>query len=310
MGKKVVVFGSYVADLTGTGEHLPRPAETVFGETFRIGPGGKGSNQAVAAHRAGADLRLITKVGKDVFGDLALAFYEKERMDTQFVLVDEEAATGVALICVDEKTKQNQILVVPSACTRFGDRDLRQIEDIIRNADILLLQFEINMDALEKAVDIAKEHEVLIVLNPALAREVSRELLSKIDIITPNEMEAKALTGVEVTNEESALQAAQVFHRMGIPSVVITMGEKGAFYSGGSGQGMIPARLVKAVDTTGAGDAFNGGLVTALSEGKELEEAVRFGNTTASLSVQKFGTAPSMPYRREIDREEAAADLR
>ena len=304
MGKKVVVFGSYVADLTGTGAHLPKPSETVFGEVFRIGPGGKGSNQAVAAHRAGADVRLITKIGKDVFGDLALDFYEAEGIDTEFVLADDEAATGVALICVDKITGQNQILVIPSACTRFREQDMRRIEAVIREADILLLQFETNMDALEQAVDLAKEQQVTIVLNPAPAREIPDGLLAKIDLITPNEMEAQSLTGIKVKDEESAWAAAEKLHKAGIPGVVITMGEKGAFYSNGGRHGMIPACKVKAVDTTGAGDAFNGGLVTALSEGKDLDEAVRFGNTVAALAVQRYGTAPSMPTRDEIEQAE------
>ncbi len=299
--KKIVMFGSYVADLTGRAEHLPKAAETVFGEEFQIGPGGKGSNQAVAAHRAGADITIITKIGKDVFGQLATDFYGKENISTDYVLVDEEKGTGVALICVDAQTGQNQILVIPGACTNFTQADIEIIHSALKDADILLAQFEVNMDALEQVIGIAKEEGVSIVLNPAPAREISREVLKMVDIITPNEVEAQALTGVPVPDEAGAKQAADVFHSWGIEAVIITMGKNGVFVSGPQGTRMVPARVVEAVDTTGAGDAFNGGFVTGIAEGMDLFTAVEFGNVVASLSVQKFGTAPSMPMRKEID---------
>lgn len=302
MKKKIVMFGSYVADLTGTADHLPRAGETVFGERFKIGPGGKGSNQAVAAHRAGADIVLATKLGKDVFGDLARDFYAQERIAAEYVLTDDEKGTGIALICVDEVSKQNQILVVPGACMNFTDADIETLQPAIEAADILLVQFEVNMDALEKAVDIARAAGVTIVLNPAPARKVSREFICKADVVTPNEVEAAALTGIPVENASDAQKAADIFHSWGIPKVVITLGKQGVFASATDEHRMVPARIVEAVDTTGAGDAFNGGFVTALSEGKDLFEAVEFGNALASLAVQKFGTAPSMPMRGEIDK--------
>ncbi|MBC5648231.1 ribokinase [Christensenella tenuis] len=302
MKKKIVMFGSYVADLTGTADHLPRAGETVFGERFKIGPGGKGSNQAVAAHRAGADIVLATKLGKDVFGDLARDFYAQERIAAEYVLTDDEKGTGIALICVDEVSKQNQILVVPGACMNFTDADIETLRPAIEAADILLVQFEVNMDALEKAVDIARAAGVTIVLNPAPARKVSREFICKADVVTPNEVEAAALTGIPVENASDAQKAADIFHSWGIPKVVITLGKQGVFASAADEHRMVPARIVEAVDTTGAGDAFNGGFVTALSEGKDLFEAVEFGNALASLAVQKFGTAPSMPMRGEIDK--------
>lgn len=302
MKKKIVMFGSYVADLTGTAEHLPSAGETVFGERFKIGPGGKGSNQAVAAHRAGADIVLATKIGKDVFGDLARDFYAQERIAAEYVLTDDEKGTGIALICVDQVSKQNQILVVPGACMNFTDADIETLRPAIEAADILLVQFEVNMDALEKAMDIARAAGVTTVLNPAPARKVSRELICKADVVTPNEVEAGALTGIPVENALDAKRAADVFHSWGIPKVVITLGKQGVFASEADEHRMVPARIVEAVDTTGAGDAFNGGFVTALSEGKDLFEAVEFGNALASLAVQKFGTAPSMPMRSEIER--------
>lgn len=300
--KKIVMFGSYVADLTGVAEHLPMAGETVFGEKFKIGPGGKGSNQGVAAHRAGADVKIITKLGHDVFGELALNFYKENGISTEYILMDEEMGTGIALICVDQKTKQNQILVVPAACTNFTPENMEKIRPYIVEADILLVQFEVNMDALEQAITMAKDAGVTVVLNPAPARKVPRELLAKVDYITPNEVEAETLTGVAVKDEAGAQRAAEVFHSWGISGVVITMGKNGVYASDGTTAKMVPAYQVECVDTTGAGDAFNGGFVTALSEGKNLFEASVFGNALASLAVQKFGTAPSMPQRKDIDR--------
>lgn len=300
--KKIVMFGSYVADLTGTAEHLPKAGETVFGEMFKIGPGGKGSNQAVAAHRAGADITIVTKLGHDVFGDLARDFYAEEKISMDYVLSDPEKGTGIALICVDQVAGQNQILVVPGACTHFTEEDIETMHPAIEEADILLVQFEVNMDALERVIDIAKEAGVQIVLNPAPARKVSREFLAKVDVITPNEVEAGILTGMEVVTAEDAEKAADIFHSWGIPTVLVTMGKQGVFVSTGEEKRMVPARIVEAIDTTGAGDAFNGGFVTALAEEKDVFAAAEFGNALASLSVQKFGTAPSMPVRTEIDK--------
>lgn len=300
--KKIVMFGSYVADLTGTAEHLPKAGETVFGEMFKIGPGGKGSNQGVAAHRAGADITFVTKLGHDVFGDLAREFYTQENISMDYVLSDDEKGTGIALICVDQVSGQNQILVVPGACTNFTDADIEAMRPAIEGADILLVQFEVNMDALERVIDIARAAGVMVVLNPAPARKVSREFLAKADIVTPNEVEAGILAGLEVITADDAKKAADVFHGWGIPTVLITMGKQGVFVSTGQEYRMVPARVVEAVDTTGAGDAFNGGFVTALSEGKDVFSAVEFGNALASLAVQKFGTAPAMPAREEIDK--------
>lgn len=299
--QKISVFGSYVVDLTSTADHLPAPGETVFGSMFKMGPGGKGSNQAVAAHRAGADVTMITKVGKDAFADLVVDFYKKEKMSVEYFLTDDKMPTGTALICVDEKSGQNQILVVPGACTNFTDEDIEKARLVIEQSDILLLQFEVNMDALEKVVDIAKAKGVKIVLNTAPFRNVSPELLKKVDIITPNEVEASGLSGLTVSDEHDAKKAADILHGYGVECVIITMGVAGVFVSYKGTQKMIPAFKVNAIDTTGAGDAFNGGFVAALAEGMDIFEAVEFGNKVGALSVTKFGTAPAMPYRSDID---------
>lgn len=301
MGKPIVVFGSFVVDLTSRSKGLPVPGQTVLGASFKMGPGGKGSNQAVAAHRAGANVTLATKVGRDVFGKVATDFYKNEGMNVDYVLEDAQKETGVALIMVDEVSAQNEIVVVSGACGNISDDDVEKCRSLIENASILLLQHEINFDAQYKIIDIAHKAGVKIVLNPAPAAEVPEDVLRKIDVVTPNETEAQVLTGVEVKTIDDAQRAAQVFLDKGVKNVVITMGALGAFATDGEKSELLPRICVDAVDTTGAGDAFNGGFVTALSEDKDLFEALRYGNATGALSVTKLGTAPAMPMRNEID---------
>ena len=298
--KKIVVFGSFVVDLTARTQRLPVPGETVKGSTFKMGPGGKGSNQAVAAHRAGADMILVTKVGKDLFGKVATDFYKAEGMDTSYVFEDENVETGIALITVDENTAQNEIVVVSGACGNITDGDVEKVRDVIASAGILLVQLEVNTDALYKVIDIAHEAGVTIVLNPAPAAPIPDAVMQKIDIVTPNETEAQVLTGVKVESEEDAKRAAAVFLEKGVKQVVITMGALGAFATDGQKSELVSRLNVKSIDTTGAGDAFNGGFVTALAEGKDLFTALRYGNVTGALSVTKLGTAPAMPYKEEI----------
>jgi ribokinase len=298
---KVVVFGSFVVDLTSWGKHLAVPGETVKGSTFKMGPGGKGSNQGVAASRAGADVTLVTKVGNDVFGKVALDFYKKENMSTEYVFIDNKKETGTALIMVDEESGQNQILVVSGACDNITDQEIMKAEQLIDEADILLLQLEINMDAIEKVINMAHAKGKQIVLNTAPAQKLPDNLLKKLDIVTPNEIEAGILTDMKVETEDDAQKAAQILLNKGVKSVVVTMGKNGVFVMTPDRKEFIPSMKVKAIDTTGAGDAFNGGFVTALSEGKDIFEAARFGNIVGALSVTKVGTAPAMPYRKDID---------
>jgi len=301
MGKPIVVFGSFVVDLTSRSAGLPVPGQTILGSWFKYGPGGKGSNQAVAAHRAGADVTLVTKLGRDMFADVALDFYRAEGMRTDFILRDDEKPTGVALILVDEQTAQNEIVVVSGACQNITPGDVARCRELIEGASILLLQHEINADAQRAAIEIAHAAGVRIVLNPAPAMPVPDDLLAKIDIVTPNETEAQTLTGVAVTDEAQARVAAQVFLDKGVKNVVITMGAMGVFVTDGERGEMLPRLDVDAIDTTGAGDAYNGGFVTALSEGRDLFAAARYGNAAGALSVTRLGTAPAMPSRAEID---------
>ena len=298
---KIVVFGSFVVDLTSWAKHLPVPGETVKGSVFKMGPGGKGSNQGVAASRAGADVTLVTKVGNDVFGKIALDFYQNEHMTTDFVFLDAEKETGTALIMVDETVGQNQILVVSGACDNITPAEVQRTHQLIDEADIVLLQLEVNMDAIEQVIDYAHAKGKQIVLNTAPARKLPEALLKKLDIVTPNEIEAGILTDTKVETAEDAEKAAKILMNSGVKNVVVTMGKHGVFVMTPDRKEMIPSMPVKAIDTTGAGDAFNGGFVTALAEGKDIFEAARFGNAVGALSVTKIGTAPAMPHRSEVD---------
>ncbi len=298
---KVIVFGSFVVDLMARTPHLPVPGETVKGSMFRMGPGGKGFNQAVAAHKAGADVTVVTKLGKDSFADVALGTMTDLDMDKSGILYSEEYPTGCALISVDETSGQNEIVIVPGALNTFSKEETDGISDLLASSDYVLLQLEVNQDANERVADLAVKAGCKVILNCAPYAPVTDSFLAKCSIVTPNETEAEALTGVHVETEEDAARAAQFFHWRGVSTVLITLGSKGVYYSDGISSETVPAFRVEAVDTTGAGDAFNGGLLAALAEQKSLREAIRFGQGTAALSVQKIGTTPAMPTRAEID---------
>ena len=300
---KIVVFGSFVQDLSFRVPKLPVKGETLKASTFKTGPGGKGSNQAIAAKRAGAEVIMVTKVGKDVFGDMAINTYKEENMTTDFFFQDEEHATAVASILVDENTGDNQIAVAMGAGANFILDEVEQARESIENADILLVQLEVNLEATERAIDIAHKKGVKIILNPAPAQPLSDELLGKIDILTPNETEASILCGgIQVESIEDARKAAKYLLDKGVANVIVTLGEKGALLVNAELDEVIASLKVDVIDTTGAGDAYNGGLAAALAEGKNLLEAARFANVAGALSVTKIGTAPAMPYRKDIDK--------
>lgn len=301
MKKKIVVFGSFVVDLMGRGPHLPVPGETVKSGFFKMGAGGKGFNQGVASHKSGGDVTMITKLGKDTFAEIALGTMRELGMDTSRVIQTEEYATGVALIEVDENSGQNAIMVIPSACDHITDAEVAALKEVIEGADILLTQLETNMSSIRGVIDMAYAAGKTIILNTAPVQPVEDALLSKVTIVTPNEVEASILTGVKVVDEQSAAQAADWFFQRGVKKVVITMGGMGAYVADGTRAELTPAFRVNAIDTTGAGDAYNGGFVTALSEGNDIFAAARFAAATAALSVQKMGTTPSMPTREEIE---------
>jgi len=302
---RVTVLGSFVVDLAFRTPHLPVAGETIKGSYFATGPGGKGSNQGVAAKRAGAEITMISRVGSDAFAQIAEASFANEGLDSTYLFKDEEHSTGAAAIVVDEKSGQNLIVVVLGASLYFSECELESAREVIESSDILLVQLEANVDAIENAIDMARSAGATIVLNPAPARDdLSDDLLAKIDVITPNETEAATLTGLDVDHVQTvdgAKQAARALLERGVGAAIVTLGDKGAVLVSKDVETVIDPVVVDAIDTTGAGDAFNGGLVTALAEGQELAEAAWFGNVVGALSVTKRGTAPAMPYRREID---------
>lgn len=301
MKSKITVFGSFVVDLMARTPHLPKPAETVKGSLFKMGAGGKGFNQCVAAHKAGADVVMSTKLGRDSFANVALDVMTELNMPKDYMFVNEDVATGIALILVDENTSQNEIVIVPGACNTITDEDIAKVAPRIKDSEFLLVQLEVNQDANEKVVKMAKEAGVKVIINTAPYQPITDEFLAGSYLVTPNEVEAEEMTGIPVVDLASACEAAKVFRAKGVQNVLITMGSKGVFVSSEGREEIIPAYRVKAVDTTGAGDAFNGGLICALSEGKPLWEAAAFANALAALSVQKMGTTPAMPTRAEID---------
>ena len=300
--KKIVVFGSYVTDLCIRTGQFPKPGETVKGHSFSMGPGGKGSNQAVAAHRAGADVTLITKLGKDSFGDLALAFYRGEGMNTDGILLDEKEETGCAFIMLQDETAQNQIIVNSGACGCITPEETEKAVEALRGAGILLTQLETNPEPAIRLLKCAKEQGLLTILNPAPAAPIPEDSYRTVDIITPNETEAELLTGIHVTDEASAEKAARVFFERGVKNVIITLGGMGAYANDGTEGKLVPAQKPAPVaDTTGAGDCFSGALAAALAQGMDFFSAVKYGVCASGIAVTRKGTAPAMPRREEIE---------
>ena len=298
---KVTVFGSFVVDLMGRTPHLPVPGETVKGSMFKMGPGGKGFNQGVAAHKAGADVTMVTKLGRDTFANVALDAMKELNMKQDHIFVTDDAETGCALILVDEKTSQNEIVVLLGACNTITNEEVDSLTDVLKDSEFLLTQLETNVTAVDRVIDIAYKNGVKVILNTAPVQPIEDEILKKIYLITPNEVEAEIITGITIDSKEHADQAADWFFEKGVENVLITLGGRGVYIATKEKREIIPAYHVEAIDTTGAGDAFNGGLVAALAEGKDLWDAARFANALAAVAVQRLGTTPAMPTRTEID---------
>ncbi len=298
---KVTVFGSFVVDLMARTPHLPAPAETVKGSFFKQGAGGKGFNQGIAAHKAGGNVVMVTKIGTDSMGKVATDAMDDVGLSKEHLFYNPDVATGIALILVDENTSQNEIVIVPGACATITDEDIAKIADEIKTSQYLLVQLEVNQDANEKVVKMAKDAGVRVIINTAPYQPMTDEFLNGAWLVTPNEVEAEEVTGIAVNDLESADRAAEAFFSKGVQNVLITLGSRGVYINSEGRSQIVPAYRVNAVDTTGAGDAFNGGLLTALSEGKTLAEAARFAQALAALSVQRMGTTPAMPTREEID---------
>ena len=299
--KNLTVFGSFFEDLCGRGPYLPKPGETLIGSTFTYGPGGKGSNQAVAAKRAGVDVTMVTKIGNDLYGGLMLEFYKTEGINSELVLKDNENSTGIALILVDENSGENTILVVPGACHNITSSDVDSAEDTIKNSAMLMVQMEVNIDATFKAMQLAYKNNIPIIMNPAPAQKLDDSIYKMVDFLTPNETEAEILTGIKTDSMTNIKLAADWLFKKGVKNVIITMGSDGIYIKNNELEAIVPAFKVQAVDTTGAGDAFNGCLAVALMEGLNIIDAAKFANAGAALSVTKIGTAPAMPFREEIE---------
>lgn len=297
----IVVVGSSNTDMIIRLARIPRPGETVLGGEFVTAAGGKGANQAVGAARAGGRVVLVARIGRDMFGDRALAGFAKDRVDVSLVVRDGAAASGVALIFV-AKDGENVIAVASGANARLAPSDVTRASSAILGADVLVTQLETPLATVQAAADIAAKAGVPVILNPAPARPLPDRLLRRVSLLTPNETEAELLTGVKVTGRESAARAAAALRARGVGRVIVTLGRRGAFVSDEAGEQLVPGFKVKAVDTTAAGDVFNGALAVALGEGRALAEAVRFAHAAAALSVTRVGAQPSAPRRAEIDR--------
>ena len=300
MSSKILVIGSSNTDMIIKMKTMPKPGETVIGGKFSTAAGGKGANQAVAAARAGGSVKFIGKVGPDIFGETALKGFIKDGLNVEHVIKDPVEPSGVALIFIDENA-ENSIAVASGANAMLCPQDIMDCKNIIANSEILVMQLETPIDTIETAAKIAFENNVKVILNPAPAQKLNKELLKYITIITPNELEAELLVGFPITNEKDAERAAKVLKEMDINTVIVTLGSKGAFIFSNSFNGMVPAFSVKAIDTTAAGDVFNGALAVAIAEGKNMNDAVVFANAAAALSVTKMGAQSSAPKRKDIE---------
>ena len=297
--KKILVIGSSNTDMVIKTQSFPVPGETILGGRFLMNAGGKGANQAVAASRLGGMVTFIGKIGDDIFGKQAVQQLEDEGINVNFVAVDPENPSGVAMITVDRKA-ENTIVVAPGSNGTLSPEDFNKALSELPDAEFVLMQLEIPIPTVEYIARIAAQNQKKVILNPAPAAKLSDELLQNLYIITPNETEAELLTGIKVTNEQSALKAALVLHGKGVEIVIITMGAAGAFLLVNGESGIIQVPKVEAVDTTAAGDTFNGALVVALSEGKSIPESITFANKAAAISVTRIGAQSSVPFRKEI----------
>lgn len=301
MSHKIVILGVFVADTAYRAKRQPKMGETILGESFALGPGGKGSNQAVAAAKAGGDVHFITRLGDDPFAQMARDTWGPAGV-TPAVKVDAESYTGAAYIFIDDATGDNAIIISPGAAGRISVADVEAQADLIRSADVFVTQLEQPLAAAQRALEIARAGGTKTILNPAPATELSNEMLALCDYVTPNESEAEGITGVSVETPDDAARAADALMAQGVGAAIITLGAQGVFYKDRETAVHVPAiRAGDVVETTGAGDAFNGGFAVALAEGMSPQNALRFGCATAGISVTRLGTAPSMPDRAEIN---------
>ena len=300
--RKIAVVGSSNTDMINKTAKIPRPGETILGGEFHMAAGGKGANQAVAAARAGGDVAFIARIGNDIFGKKAVEGFIRDGIDVKYVYKDRRAASGIAVIIVGADG-ENSIAVASGANANLTPEDVRRAERAISSAKILLMQLETPLETVREAAEIAAAYRVPVILNPAPAKALDDHLLRRISILTPNETEMEMLTGIKIRKESDMARASQKLLNKGVRAVFITLGSKGVFVASETKKirRIIPAIKVKAVDTTAAGDVFNGALAVALAEGRPLLEAARFANAAAAFSVTKMGAQPSAPRRKDIE---------
>ena len=299
--KPIVILGVFVADTAYRAARAPRMGETILGSDFKLGPGGKGSNQAVAAGRLGADVTFMTRLGRDPFADMARATWKQAGVKAAAIETP-DSYTGAAYIFVEETTGNNAIIVCPGAASQISPADIEESGGLIRSAGVFVTQLEQPIDAALRALEIARQAGVTTILNPAPAAKLPDAMFTLCDYITPNETEAAELTGIAVETVDDARRAADRLIEMGVGTAIITLGEKGALLHGkGQSEHVPPVAAGPVVETTGAGDAFNGGLAAALSRGMAPADAGRFACAVAGISVTRPGTAPSMPTLAEVE---------
>ena len=297
---EITVLGIFVADISFSGPKIPSIGETILGKKYNVGPGGKGCNQAIAIARLGGNTNFISKIGKDAYGELALKTLEKNKISTKNIIQDGNQQTGVAGILVDQNTGKNAINVIVGAPSSLRISEIEKQINLIKRSKIFLTQLEVPKDVTLHCLKTAKENGCITILNPAPASEISKEFYNNIDFFTPNETEAEFYTGIKITSEKEAKEAADKLLNLGIKKIIITLGEKGLFYSDGKEETYLKANAVKAIDTTGAGDAFNGGLAFGLSKQKPIKECLELANKVAGISTTKLGAGDSMPFIQDI----------
>ncbi|HQQ98512.1 MAG TPA: ribokinase [Cyclobacteriaceae bacterium] len=296
---RICVIGSSNTDMVVRSSRIPKPGETILGGQFLMNAGGKGANQAVAAARLGGEVMFVARVGSDLFGREAKKHFQAEKINTEFVLLDDLQPSGVALINVDEHG-ENSIAVAPGANAALHEHQVDLALHALASPAIMLLQLEIPVGTVEYAIRNGSKAGHRIILNPAPAQQLSKNIFPYISIITPNESEATLLTGIPTSDTAGIVASAKTLHQWGVDTVIITLGDKGAYIHGANHQAFVPAPRATPVDTTGAGDCFNGALAVALSEGLSIEQAAAFACAAASQSVSRMGAQQAMPFRHEL----------
>ena len=300
---KLSILGIFVADLAFFGK-IPKVGETILGEDFVVGPGGKGSNQSVAAGKAGASIDFITKVGDDDYGKMAYRIYKETNVGSDYVYISKEHSTGVAAILLNKDTGENAISVVPGAAGALTIQDIDNAKDVIINSSIFLTQLEAPMEVVVHALKIAKENKVTTILNPAPAAKLDSSVFPLVDYFTPNESEASFYASGEIKNRDDAEKYGQEFLDLGVKNLLVTLGDQGVYFQNNNEKHFEPSLSLgsKVIDTSGAGDAFSGAFATALCEEKSIADSIKFANVFAGISTTRIGTANSMPSREEIDK--------